>query len=72
MRTFSRALARWDMLRVAVAVLALSWIAVLASYIYGAALTNFTLDGALAAAAGFVLAAAGFMYAWREPAPLDR
>lgn len=60
------------MLRLAVIVLALAWIAVLASYIYAAAISNFALDAALAAASALAIAAAGFMYAWREPAPLDR
>lgn len=60
------------MLRVAAIGLAVAWIAVLAAYVFGAATTGFALDGALAAAAALAIAAAGFLYAWREPAPIER
>lgn len=60
------------MLRVTAAGLAVAWMAVLAAYVFGSATAGFEPGGALAAAASLVIAAAGFLYAWREPAPIER
>lgn len=52
--------------------LALVWIAFLGAYVFAATTTQFGPGPAAAAGSALVIAAAGFMYAWREPAPLDR
>ena len=60
------------MLRVAAAVLGVAWIALVAAYVLAASTTGFVAGEAAAAAAALAIAAAGFLYAWRGPAPLER
>lgn len=60
------------MLRVTAAGLAVAWIALLAAYVFGSTTVGFDPNAASAAAAALVIAAAGFLYAWREPAHIDR
>lgn len=72
MATLSRWLRRWEAVRVAAAVLGVAWIALVAAYVFGEAETGFTPGAAVAAASALAIAAAGFLYAWREPAPLER
>ncbi len=43
----------------------------LGAYVFAAATTQFGA-GAVAAAAALAITVGGFLYAWREPAPLDR
>jgi hypothetical protein len=67
MRTFSRALARWDMLRAVSITLGVAWIVVFAAVIY--VFTNGTpdLSVVLGAISALAIAGAGILYAWREP-----
>ena len=67
MRVLSRALARWDLLRVAAAGIALAWVALLAAFAIAAASVLPDLTNVIAALAVLAIAAAGFLYAWREP-----
>ncbi len=59
-------------MRVAAATLAIAWIALVAGYVFGAAEASFTAGAGVAAAVAVAIGAAGFLYAWREPAPLER
>lgn len=52
--------------------LAAVWLALVGAYIFGAANTQFGPGGIAAAVSALIIAAAGFLYAWREPATLDR
>lgn len=63
---------RWEGVRAAAAVLGVAWIALVAAYVFGAIESGFTPDAAIAAAAALAIAAAGFLYAWREPATPER
>ncbi|HKW40879.1 MAG TPA: hypothetical protein VJN39_06500 [Gemmatimonadales bacterium] len=67
MSSFSRALRRWEMTRVATFVLAVAWLALLAAYGYAAISVTPSLQSAVAAAAVAVIGGAGILYAWREP-----
>ena len=67
MRVFSRALGRWDMLRVATAGLGVAWLGVLAAFLVAITTVRPELASVLAAVAVLAIGAAGFMYAWREP-----
>lgn len=72
MPSFSRRLRRWDARRVGAVGLAVAWIAMLAAYGFAAATTGFGVGASVAAVAALAIAAAGILYAWREPARLDR
>jgi len=67
MRVFSRALRRWNLFRVASAAVGLAWLAALVAFVYAASVRQPDIPSVLAAAALVAIAAAGFMYAWREP-----
>ncbi|HEY6222143.1 MAG TPA: hypothetical protein VIW26_00020 [Gemmatimonadales bacterium] len=67
MRTFSRALARWDMLRAASITLAIAWLGVFAALIYAFTTGTPELSAVLGAISALAIAGAGFLYAWREP-----
>jgi len=67
MRTFSRALARWDMLRVASITLSVAWLVVLAALIYVFTTGTPELSVVLGAISALAIAGAGILYAWREP-----
>jgi len=69
---WSRYLSRWDVLRAVSVALAVVWIAFVAAYLLAAASTQFTPGAVTAAVAALVIAGAGILYAWREPAPNDR
>lgn len=60
---------RWSTFRVAAATLAVAWLIVLVAFAYAA--TSVLPDAKTIGAAVFALgiAAASFMYAWREPGP---
>ena len=64
-----RPLRRWGLFRVAGATLALAWLIILVAFVYAA--TSVQPDYKSIGAAVFALgiAAASFLYAWREPAP---
>ena len=67
MAVFSRRLRRWDLVRVGVSAVGLAWLGLFGAFGY-AAISQQRNTAALAAAAGAVLiAAAGILYAWREP-----
>lgn len=61
-----------DAARVVAGGLAVAWIAMLGAYVFAAATTQFGTGAAVAAASALAIAAGGFLYAWREPATLDR
>jgi hypothetical protein len=67
MRVFSRALARWDMLRVASITLGAAWIALFGALVYVVTLGFPTIDVVLGAISALAIAGAGILYAWREP-----
>jgi hypothetical protein len=67
MRTFSRALARWDMLRVASTTLGLAWTAMFAALIYVFTLGTPEIGVVLGALSALGIAGAAILYAWREP-----
>jgi hypothetical protein len=68
MRTLSRALQRWDPMRVAAAALGLALILLLAGYVVGVAATQATPGGVVSAVALFAIAGTGLLYAWRPGA----
>lgn len=72
MATLSRWLRRWEAVRIAAAVLGVAWIALAGAYVFGAASGGFVAGSAIAAAAALAIVAAGFLYAWREPASVGR
>ncbi len=65
MRPFSR----WGHFRIAGGTLALAWLTILAAFAYAATIgqPDYKSIGAVIFALG--IAAACFLYAWREPAP---
>jgi hypothetical protein len=67
MRTFSRALARWDMLRVASVALGLAWIAMLGALVYVLTPGTPEISVVLGAISALAIAGAAILYAWREP-----
>jgi len=71
MRTLSRALARWDALRIASLFLGVVWLGLVGAFAFGAASSRPSVSALVAAAATLPIAGAGFMYAWRNPAPFD-
>jgi hypothetical protein len=64
---FSRRLRRWGLMRVASGTLGVAWIVVVAAFAYSAISISPRVSGLVAAAAALLIAAAGFLYAWREP-----
>jgi hypothetical protein len=64
---FSRLLRRWTLLRASAIVLGIAWLAVLAAYVDYGANTRPATSSAIAAAIVLLIAAASFLYAWREP-----
>ena len=62
-----RARRRWGLFRVSAITLGLAWLLVLAAYAYYAANSRPGVSGIAAAAALLLIAAASFLYAWREP-----
>jgi protein-S-isoprenylcysteine O-methyltransferase Ste14 len=68
MRTLSRALQRWDPMRVAAAALGLALIFIFAGYAVGATTTQATPGGVVSALALLAIAGSGLLYAWR-PGP---
>jgi membrane associated rhomboid family serine protease len=64
---FPRRLRRWSMMRLAAATVGVAWIVLLAAFVYSAISVPPRVAGLVAAAAALVIAAAGFLYAWREP-----
>jgi Trk-type K+ transport system membrane component len=67
MRVFSRALARWDMLRVASITLGVVWIVLFGALVYVFTMGNPAIDVVLGAISALAIAGAGILYAWREP-----
>jgi len=65
MATLSRALRRWDPIRVAAAVLSLAILLLLAAYGYAAVTVQPTLSALAPAAALVGIAGSGLLYAWR-------
>ena len=65
MATLSRALRRWDPIRVAAAGLAQALLLVLAAYGYAAVTVQPTLGAAVAVVALVGIAGSGLLYAWR-------
>jgi hypothetical protein len=67
MRTFSRALARSDLPRVAAAALALALLALFAAFVLAWSTVTPGLSAVVAAIAAAAIAGAGILYAWRQP-----
>ena len=67
MRVFSRALGRWDMLRLAAMGAGVASLVLLAAFVVGGITVRPDLASVLAALAALAIGAAGFMYAWRVP-----
>ncbi len=63
----SRALAGWQLLRVAVITLGLAWLAMFGAVAYAATIASMGIESLLAAAGALILALTGILYAWREP-----
>jgi hypothetical protein len=67
MPLFSRALRRWSLFRVSSIALTLAWLGVLAGFVYASIHIRPAVSSILAAVALVLIAAASFLYAWREP-----
>ena len=67
MRQFSRRLERWSLFRVAGATLVVAWLIVLVAFGYAATSVQPDVKSIGAAVFALGIAAASFMYAWREP-----
>jgi hypothetical protein len=65
MTALSRALARWDPLRVATAALALVMLFLLGAYAYSLTASQATPGAVVSAAALVGIAGSGLLYAWR-------
>ena len=65
MATLSRALRRWEPIRVASAALGLALVVMLAGYLVGVATSEVTLEGAVSALALLAIGGSGLLYAWR-------
>ena len=65
MTTLSRALRRWEPIRVAATALGLALAVLLAGYGVGVATAQFTLESAGAALALLAVGGSGLLYAWR-------
>ncbi len=60
------------MLRIAATTIGLAWLALIGAYVFAGATAGFTAGAGVAALAALAIAASGFLYAWREPAALER
>ena len=69
MRQLSRGLGRWSLFRVAGATVALAWLILLVAFGYAATTVQPDVKSIGAAVFALGIAAACFMYAWREPGP---
>jgi hypothetical protein len=67
MVVFSRAVGRRSLVRLAATVLGVAWLAVLAAFAYASNTVRPSVPAIAAAASAFLIAAAGILYAWREP-----
>jgi hypothetical protein len=67
MPLFSRALRRWTLFRVSAITLGVAWLGVLGAFVYASVGIRPAVSSILAAAALALIAAASFLYAWREP-----
>ena len=67
MAVFSRRLRRWDIVRIGAAAAGLAWLGLIGAFGYAAISQRPTTAGLAAAAAALLIAAAGILYAWREP-----
>ncbi|TME54962.1 MAG: hypothetical protein E6I53_00780 [Chloroflexi bacterium] len=67
MAVFSRRLRRWDLVRVAALAVGVAWLGLFGAFGYAAISQQPTTAGLAAAAAALLIAAAGILYAWREP-----
>jgi hypothetical protein len=65
MATLSRALRRWEPIRVAGSALGLALAILLAGYVVGVATADVTLEGAVSALALLAIGGSGLLYAWR-------
>jgi hypothetical protein len=65
MAPFSRALRRWDALRIAVGTLGLAVLLMLAAYGFDLTSKPATTEGVLSALGLIVVAGTGLLYAWR-------
>ena len=65
MATLSRALQRWDPIRVAAVSLGLALVILLAGYVVAAAASQPTPGGVVSALALLAIAGSGLLYAWR-------
>jgi hypothetical protein len=65
MATLSRALQRWDPLRVAAVAIGLALVTLLAGYMVAAAASQPTPGGVVSALALLAIAGSGLLYAWR-------
>ena len=62
-------LRRWSLFRVAGATLGLVWLIVMVAFVYAATIGKPDLKSIGAAVFALGIAAAGILYAWREPGP---
>ncbi|HEV2027313.1 MAG TPA: hypothetical protein VGS16_02120 [Candidatus Dormibacteraeota bacterium] len=68
MATLSRALRRWEPIRVAASALGLALVILLAGYVVGVATAEVTLESVVSAVALLAIGGSGLLYAWRlEP-----
>jgi hypothetical protein len=67
MAVLSRALRRRSLVRVAASALGIAWLGVFAAFVYAAYTITPSTGAIAAAAAAFLIAGAGILYAWREP-----
>ena len=67
MAMFSRRLRRWDLVRVAALAVGVAWLGLFGAFGYATISQQPTSTGLAAAAAALLIAAAGILYAWREP-----
>jgi hypothetical protein len=67
MALLSRSLRRQSLVRTAAAVLGVAWLGVFAAFVYSALKPTPSTASVVAAAAAFLIAGVGILYAWREP-----
>jgi hypothetical protein len=67
MAVFSRRLRRWDLTRIGVASVGVAWLGIFGAFGYAAISQQPTTPALVAAAAALLIAAAGILYAWRDP-----
>ena len=65
MATLSRALRRWDLMRVAAAALGVALVTMLAGYLVGVATAQATAGGVVSALGLLAVGGSGLLYAWR-------